>query len=97
MMKVSNMKSPNGTKVANHFIIHDAQIDTGEGYMSGTMFQSYESNIAFVPYDGDVIYLGENWDYSRTTSKYRNIFLGIDTIQLKARVADGRAVILEEM
>ena len=42
----------------------------------GTYFQSYNSTIAFRNHDGK-IQLDENtWDYSRTTGKYRNKFLG---------------------
>ena len=39
------------------------------------IFQSYNSIIAIKYYSGDV-YLDSNyWDYSRTTGKYRNLFL----------------------
>lgn len=37
-------------------------------------FQSYNSIIA-VKKNGKIT-LGKNWDYSKTTGKYRNIFLG---------------------
>jgi hypothetical protein len=44
----------------------------------GTFFQSYNSVIAIRKNDGS-IELDENyWDYSKTTGKYRNKFLGED-------------------
>lgn len=64
-MKVYNMESRNGNKVANQFEIYD----NGKVY-----FQSYESLIAEVEIGGSVV-LGRDWDYSRTTMKYLNIFL----------------------
>lgn len=66
MFRVENMESTRGNPVPNQFII----------YCDGlTMFQSYRSIICMA-YAGHV-YLDENyWDYSITTGKYRNIFLG---------------------
>lgn len=50
----------------------------------GVYFQSYDSIIAFIPNEGKTI-LGGDWDYSKTTGKYRNLFLNEDkkTTQLK--------------
>jgi len=74
-MKVRNMTSNNtGREVPNQFIITD---DEGNQY-----FQSYRTIIAkrenFTPDKRDrQIYLDANsWDYSKTTGKYRNQFLG---------------------
>ena len=97
MSKVRNMMTNGGRGAPNQFIIEDTYIDNGEGLIHGRMFQSYQSNIAFVPYDSNIIYLGEDWDYSRTTGRYRNKFLGLSLNELRARIKDGRAVILEEM
>ena len=66
-MKVYNMTSSKGNKIANQFEIYDKK---------GRYFQSYNSIIAFINNKGQV-YLDEYyWDYSVTTGKYRNIFLG---------------------
>ena len=74
-MKVFNMTSSKGNKIANQFII----TNDNEEY-----FQSYKSIIAkkvtnyFFNYGQKEtkIYLDETyWDYSVTTGKYRNIFL----------------------
>ena len=67
-MHVTNMNSPRtGKPVANQFIITDG--DT-------TVFQSYDSTIATIDYDAGTITLGEDWDYSVTTGRYRNLFFG---------------------
>ena len=66
-VKVYNMTSPKGNKVANQFEIHTNK---------GKYFQSYKSIIVFISNKGQV-YLDEYyWDYSTTTGKYRNMFLG---------------------
>lgn len=83
-MQVSNMKNNNGNKVPNQFI-------------TGTMFQSYESNIAFIPYDSSIIYLGEDWAYSTTTAKYRNLFLGMNKDELVKKINNGEAIIMEDL
>jgi len=66
-MKVQNMHGRTGREVANQFIIID---DEGRHW-----FQSYQTIIAVKGLDG-VVWLDRNyWDYSATTSKYRNQFL----------------------
>ena len=51
--------------VANQFII------TSEG---GVMFQSYRSKIAMVDWTNKKIMIYPHYNYSVTTSKYRNMF-----------------------
>jgi len=58
----------------------------------GTYFTSYGSNIVFIPNEGK-IQLGKNWDYSVTTSKYRNQFLGETTKETQAKIDSGQYVI----
>ena len=41
---------------------------------NGRVFQSYDSTICII-LDGQT-YLTREWNYSKTTGKYRNIFLG---------------------
>ena len=96
-MKVVNMQNGNGRAVPNQFVVYGAVIEVEGELVEGTMFQSYESNIAFKPYNSDVIYLGDDWEYSVITGKYRNLFLGIDKKELQQRIKSGRAVILEGM
>jgi hypothetical protein len=82
-MKVSNMTSSKGNKVANQFIVYTPE---------ATFFQSYDSMIVKTTFeDGErVVYLDEYyWDYSKTTSKYRNDFLGENTTIIKDKINKG--------
>ena len=64
-MKIENMKSTKGNKVANQFIIE---------FGNYTAFQSYSTLIAVYDHKNDTLYQDENF-YSRTTSKYLNMFI----------------------
>lgn len=66
-MTVENMISSRGNKVANQFVIRDDE--NGK-----TTFQSYESEIITVDRKNNVITVFPDYDYSRTTGKYRNLF-----------------------
>lgn len=87
-LKVENMRSSNGNYVPNQFII---TLDNGR------MFQSYDSNIAFIPNDGSKIVLGGNWDYSKTTGKYRNMFLGKTKKETEAKLQSGEYILDENL
>ena len=63
--RVEQMINNNYNPAANQFVIK------GENKI---IFQSYDSIIAVVDYANKTIELGEDWNYSRTTSKHRNIF-----------------------
>jgi len=63
--RVDNMESSRGNDISNQFIISGADF---------TLFQSYRSPIALRK-DGKT-YIFKDWDYSTTTGKYRNQFLG---------------------
>jgi len=66
MMHVENLTSTrSGREVPNQFRI------SGEGK---TVFQSYSSMIATIDHNAHAILIGEDWDYSKTTGKYRNQF-----------------------
>ena len=80
-MIVSNMINNNGNKVPNQFIIED---DNGNQY-----FQSYDSMIVKRDEDGEISLDWNYWDYSRTTSKYRNIFLNETTQDTKRKIDSG--------
>ena len=84
-MKIYPITSPrSGKAVANQFKIHTEE---------GVYFQSYQSIIAFVPAVSDgskKTQLDEHfWDYSVTTSKYRNQFLGLSSKEIKAKIDSG--------
>ena len=65
-MTVENMRSPRGNQVPNQFIIWSDE---------GKYFQSYRTTIAFIDNNNNVFLDRDSWDYSRTTGKYRNLFL----------------------
>jgi hypothetical protein len=83
MIKVRNMTNKNWRQVANQFIINDTETHI-------EYFQSYAATIVKqVPNDG--IYLDEYyWDYSNTTGRYRNQYLGDSGIaETRKKIADG--------
>lgn len=92
-MKVSNFTSNAGNTVANQFLIKEGSTHT---------FQSYGSTIAVIKhqhllgcYDANgkhkaIVTLDERyWDYSRTTGKYRNQFLGETISETRAKIKSG--------
>ena len=82
-MKISNFTSDKGNKVPNQFIIHTSEY---------TIFQSYDSTIVKTTFEDGVkvYYLDEYyWNYSKTTSKYRNQFLGENTKETQVKIDNG--------
>ena len=89
-MKVENITSNNGNKIANQFVITD---DNGNQF-----FQSYNSMIVkkynsyyLKPVELDKKY----WNYSNTTGKYRNIFLGETIKDTKAKIKSGEYILTD--
>ena len=79
--KVKQMTSSrSGNPVANQFIIYTSK---------GRYFQSYDSIIAFKDNEGNVTLDLYDWNYSRTTGKYRNEFLGEGIVDTKAKIDSG--------
>lgn len=95
-MKVENMTSARGNKVANQFIITDKRYDEKENkWYTTKTFQSYNSTIAIVFCTG-VVLLDENtWDYSVTTGKYRNEFLGENIAETRAKIKNGEYILTD--
>lgn len=60
----------------------------------GTYFQSYSSIIAFISNDGEVALDKGLWDYSKTTGKYRNKFLGEDKKATEKKIKSGEYKLL---
>ena len=78
--KVKQMTSSrSGNPVANQFIIYTAE---------GDYFQSYDSVIV-ANNNGKITLDNNTWDYSRTTSKYRNKFLGEGIAETRAKIESG--------
>jgi len=74
------MHSTNGNLVPNQFKIYTSE---------GSYFQSYRTVIAFIDNNGKVFLDEDSWDYSRTTSKYRNLFLNKNTQEIKQLINEG--------
>jgi hypothetical protein len=78
-MKVTNLTSNKGNKIANQF-----QVQTE----NAIYFQSYNSMIVKIE-DGKTYLDAIYWDYSKTTGKYRNIFLGEDKKETERKIKSG--------
>lgn len=81
--KVSQFEGRNGA-VKNQF-----EISTPEG----RYFQSYDSVIIFIPNEGKTQLDAKYWDYSVTTGKYRNQFLGEVKKETEAKIASGEYIL----
>jgi len=78
-MMVSNMINTNGRAVANQFVLTDSKNQK-------VAFQSYSSIIVEIDDSNKTITVYPDWDYSRTTGKYRNQFMldcGFDSLATK--------------
>jgi hypothetical protein len=85
-MKVSNMISASGNSVANQFVVE---------WSGNRSFHSYDSNIVQISSNGSVALDRDNWNYSRTTSKYRNQFLNETTVATQAKIDSGEYVLAD--
>jgi len=86
-MKVENITSNNGNKIANQFIITD---DVGN-----TFFQSYKSMIAKKTAINSIELDQKYWNYSNTTGKYRNIFLNETIKDTRAKIKNGTYILTD--
>jgi hypothetical protein len=80
------MQSSRGTTIANQFEIYTDE---------GVYFQSYATVVAFRPYKGKIQLDADKWDYSKTTSKYRNIFLRMTTKEIEAKIESGEIELID--
>lgn len=86
------MRNSKGVPVRNQFILSTSGDDEG----NVEYFQSYDSIIVKKEYaDGvytvslDEVY----WDYSRTTSKYRSLFLNETTKETERKIKSGEYIL----
>ena len=84
-MNVQNMTGKNGRAIPNQFEVIDSE--------GREWFQSYKSMIAVKGLDGIVSLDSEYWNYSNTTSKYRNQFLGMTTKEVKEGIKNGNILL----
>lgn len=79
MKNKSNLQKVEQFHVKNQFLIKDD---------NKTIFQSYNSIIA-VNEAGKITLDSDKWDYSKTTGKYRNLFLGEDKKITEKKIKSG--------
>lgn len=92
-MKVQNMISSRGRKVANQFIISEEGHGANGNFIKKQVFQSYSSVIVEKITWSDRIDITldqDYWDYSTTTGKYRNQFLRENKEETKKKIASGQ-------
>lgn len=84
--QVENFVSNSGNAVENQFKIY---------FNGGVLFKSYSSNIAVKMHDGRVFLDEKKWDYSKTTGKYRNLFLRETKKETEAKIDSGRYILTD--
>lgn len=87
-MLVQNMESKKGNKIANQFIVEDNDCIYFQSYNSIIVKKVFiKDNIAGINYR---VLLDEYyWNYSTTTSKYRNLFLDETTKETQEKINKG--------
>ena len=83
-VKVRNLISKSGREIPNQFEIRVG----GCKY-----FQSYDSIIVKIDESNQVYLDSYYWNYSNTTSKYRNQFLYEDTATIKSKIKSGEYIL----
>jgi hypothetical protein len=81
-MRIEAMETAGGNPAANQFkVFHD----------DGTVeFQSYGTTIAKIDVDGQVTLDSNYWDFSVTTGRYRNQFLGEGIKDTRKNIESGK-------
>ena len=94
-MKVQNMLSNAGNKIANQFVIEQYK-QHKHCTVFERVFQSYNSIIARVttdPCGPNFVELDKNyWNYSVTTGKYRNQFLNENKKETQKKINSGEYI-----
>jgi len=88
-MNIQNFTNGKGRPIRNQFIIFDSD---------ATYFQSYNSIIVKTCFEDGKrkVYLDERyWDYSRTTGKYRNLFLGETKKDTEKKIKSGEYTLVD--
>ncbi len=100
-MKVQNMKGKNGRAIPNQFIITGVGLTINNmNWHNSTVFQSYDSVIAVThpsanPLQPHVVLDKNTWDYSKTTGRYRNQFLGETKKETQAKIDSGEYILTD--
>lgn len=89
-MKIQQMSNGKGGTVKNQFIIFSPE---------ATYFQSYQTIIVKTDFDENGkrrVTLDEKaWDYSKTTGKYRNLFLGESKKETERKIKNGEYILVD--
>ena len=84
-MEITKMKSPKGNVVPNQY---DIRIGNRR------IFKSYDSIIVMIR--NEKVYLDTKyWNYSNTTGRYRNEFLGETTKETEIKIKSGEYVLTD--
>ena len=97
-MKVENMVSSSGNKVANQFIITSHGRGALGNFDKKEVFQSYSSIIAirtFWPDETRIELDKIMWKISPTTSKYRTLFLRETTRETQKKIDSGEYILAD--
>jgi hypothetical protein len=97
-MKVENMEGRSGHAVPNQFIITDEGNGGLGNFRRRIVFQSYNSTIVKITYwpEETRVELDQNkWDYSVTTGKYRNQFLGETKKETETKIKSGEYILVD--
>ena len=84
ILRTEKMKTRGGHPAKNQFIVHTDEC---------RYFKSYTSFVAFKSFDGKVTLDKGTWDYSTTTRRYRNDFLGEGIVDTRKKIEDGEYVL----
>ncbi len=97
-MKVRNMTNGKGRAIPNQFIITDEGRGALGNFTERRVFQSYDSVIVIITVwpDKTRIELDKTyWDYSVTTGKYRNQFLGETKRETEKKIRSGEYILTD--
>jgi hypothetical protein len=83
-MKITNLTSNKGNTIANQFEIRTE---------TAVYFQSYESMIIKIE-NGKTFLDSKYWNWSKTTAKYRNQFLGETTKETEKKIKEGIYILI---
>lgn len=89
------MKSSNGNDVPNQFTIRVKTENENQVAFDEIYFQSYNSIIAKKDFDGSITLDKNTWDYSTTTGKYRNQFLGEGIAETRKKIENGTYLLVD--
>lgn len=90
-MKIKQFDGRNGA-VKNQFLLTEEGRGANGNFIKRETFQSYDTVIASKTFWGDrvdIVLDKDSWDYSKTTSKYRNMFLGEDKKTTEKKIEEG--------